>query len=113
MEDNAKLIETLIERATEYGKSSLELIKLKTLDKTSDVVSSFLPNIVVFLLIATFMLFLNIGIAFWLGEMLGKIYYGFFVLAAFYVFLAIVLHFFMNKWFKKKIADYIIKQMLK
>jgi fatty acid desaturase len=113
MEDNAKLIETLIERATEYGKSSLELIKLKTLNKTSDIVSSFLPNIVVFILIASFILFLNFGLAFWVGEMLGKIYYGFFVLAAFYVFLAIVLHFFMHTWFKKKIADYIIKQMLK
>ena len=37
MEDNAKLIESLLERAVEYGKTSLELVKLKALDKTSDV----------------------------------------------------------------------------
>ena len=74
MEDNAKLIESLLERAAEYGKTSFELVKLKALDKTSDVVSSFIPHSVVFVLIASFMLFLNLGLAFWLGEILGKTY---------------------------------------
>ena len=113
MEDNAKLFESLLEKATEYGKTSYELVKLKALDKTSDVVSSFIPHSVVFVLIASFMLFLNLGLAFWLGEILGKTVYGFFVVAAFYVITGIVLHFFMHKWLKKLICNYIIKQVLK
>jgi len=40
MEDSANLLETLLERVTEYGKTSIELVKLKTLDKTTDIVSS-------------------------------------------------------------------------
>ena len=112
MEDNTKLIQSLLERATEYGKTSFELIKLKTLDKSSDVVSSFIPHTVVFVIIASFMLFLNLGIAFWLGEILGKICYGFFLVAAFYGFIAIIIHFFMHKWLKKVISNYIIKQAL-
>ena len=72
MQDNAKLIETLFERTVEYGKTSFELVKLQALDKTSDVVSSFVPHSVVFVLIASFMLFFNVGLAFWLGELLGK-----------------------------------------
>ncbi len=113
MEDNAKLIESLLERAAEYGKASYELVKLKALDKTSDAVSSFIPHSVVFVLIAVFMLFLNLGLSFWLGEILGRTCFGFFVVAAFYGIIGIVFHFFIHKRFKKLVSDYIIKHVLK
>jgi hypothetical protein len=113
MEENTKLLESLLERATEYGKTSFELVKLKTIDKTTDVVSSMVPHFVVFVLIASFLLFLNLGIAFWLGEILGKIFYGFFVVAAFYVLAGVVIHFFMHKWIKKVVGNYFIKRLLK
>jgi fatty acid desaturase len=112
MEDNAKLIETLLEKTAEYGKASYELMKLKALDKTSDIVSSFIPHAVVFVIIAVFMLFLNLGLAFWLGDILGRTCFGFFVVAAFYGILGIILHFFMHKWLKKVICNYIIKNVL-
>lgn len=113
MEENARLIESLLEKATEYGKTSYELVKLKALDKTSEVVSSLIPHSVVIALIASFMLFLNLGLAFWLGEILGKNFYGFFVVAAFYVITWIVIHFFLHKWIKKLVRNYFIKQVLK
>ena len=113
MEDNVKLIEILLEKATDYGKTSLELAKLKALDKASEVVSSFIPYSVVFVLISSVILFFNLGLAFWLGEILGKVYYGFFVIAAFYAIVGLVIHLFMYKWFKNKVYDYIIKQVLK
>jgi len=113
MEDNTKLIESLLGKATEYGKTSLELLKLKSLDKTSDGISSFIPHSVVFILIGSFLLFLNFGLAFWLGEILGKLYYGFFIVAAFYAFIGFILHFFMHNWIKRTLYNYIIKQMFK
>ena len=113
MEDNPNLLDSLLERVTEYSKTSFELVKLKALDKTSDVVSSFIPHFVVFVLIASFMLFLNLGLALWLGEILGEIFYGFFVVAGFYILTGIVIHFFMHKWFKRLVADYLIKRILK
>lgn len=113
MEDNSKLIESLLERAVEYGRTSFELAKLKGLDKTSDAASSFIPHSVVFFLLASFAFFLNLGLAFWLGEILGKSYLGFFVVAAFYGIVGMVIHFFMHDWLKKRICNYIIKQVLK
>ncbi len=113
MEDNAKIIESLLERAAEYGKTSFELIKLKALDKTSDIVSSLIPHSVVFALIAVFMLFLNLGLAFWLGEILGRTFFGFLVVAGFYGITGIIIHFFMHKWLKKKVSDFIIKHVSK
>jgi hypothetical protein len=113
MEENTNLFESLFEKAADYGKTSYELAKLKTIDKTSDVVSTTVPHLFFMLLIVSFMLFLNIGIAFWLGEILDKVYYGFFVVAGFYCILGLVLRLFMHKWIKNKVQNYFIKQVLK
>ncbi len=113
LKDNVKLIEVLLENAAKYGKTSYELVKLKTLDKTSDVVSTLIPHSIVFVIIILFTLFFNLGVAFWLGEIFENLFYGFFVVAAFYGVTALVLHLFMHKWLKQKIYDYIIKQLFK
>jgi len=113
MEENANLLETLLERASEYGKTSIELARLKALDKTTEIVSSVIPLSVVILLVVTSLLFLNLGLAFWLGEILGKTYYGFFIVAVFYVLAGILIHFFLHKWIKRLVGDYFIKRVLK
>ena len=77
-EGHVEMIESLFEKAVDYGKTSLRLVKLKTLSKTSDVVSSLLSHLVVLLFALSFMLFLSLGLAIWIGEMLGKTFYGFF-----------------------------------
>jgi hypothetical protein len=113
MDENANLLELLVERATDYGKTSVELVKLKALDKTADLVSAIIPLSVFILLISTFLLFLNLGIAFWLGEILGKVFYGFFIVAAFYILTGLIIRVFLNKWIKRLVGDYFIKRILK
>ncbi|MBU0486349.1 MAG: phage holin family protein [Bacteroidetes bacterium] len=112
MENQVKLVETLVEKAAEYGKTSYELLKLKALDKTADVVSSLIPHSVVFVFLVSFMLFFNLGLAFWLGNILGELFWGFFVVAGFYIVLGAVLHFFLHDRIKKTIFNFIIKQVL-
>ena len=56
--------------------------------------------------------FLNIGIALLIGHWTGKYHYGFFIIAAFYLVVGIVLHLFLYKWIKKGINDLIITQLL-
>ncbi|HEY5468932.1 MAG TPA: phage holin family protein [Bacteroidales bacterium] len=113
MEDKAKPLESLLNSATEYGKTSYELFKLKALDKTSNVVSSVVPHSIVLIILSSFMLFLNLGIALWLGEILGKIFYGFLIIAGFYLIIGVIIYFFLYKWLKKLVCNYVIKQMLK
>jgi fatty acid desaturase len=113
MEEKINVIELLLERAADYTKTSYELVKLKTLSKSSDIFSSFIPNAVVIIFVASFLLFLNFGVAFWLGSIMGEIYYGFFAIAAFYVVIGIVVHFFLHKRIKRKIENYIIQKALK
>lgn len=111
MENNAELIESLLENTFKYGVAELELVKLKALNKTSDVVSGLVPHAVVFFILVLFLLFLNLGLAFWLGEIIGNNFYGFFVIAAFYALVGLVMHFFMHKWIKRKIGNFLVKQM--
>ena len=113
MEDNKNLIESLLERAVDYGKTSYDLVKLKAIDKASNVVSTLMPHLFALTLIATFMLFISLGTAFWLGEILGKMYYGFFLVAGFYVFVWAFSHFLLHKWLKKCVSDYFIKKVFK
>lgn len=113
MEDKGNLLESLLDSAKEYGITSLELFKLKALDKATDVVSSFVPFLVFTILIGLFCLFLSLGLAFWLGDLLGKTYYGFFIVAGFYILCGLILQFLMHDWFKKLIGDIFVKNMLK
>jgi hypothetical protein len=113
MEENSNMLESLLDKAEDYGRTSFELVKLKALDKASDTISSFVPHSLVFVLIASFILFLNLGLALWLGDILGKLFYGFFLVAAFYVLTGITVHLFMHKWIKRLTGDFFIKHMLK
>jgi len=113
MEQNTNLIDELIEKTVEYGKSSLELAKLKAIDKTSDTISSVFAHSVVVVILVAFMLFLSLGVAFWLGKIMGEIHFGFFLVALFYCITAILIYLLMFKWIKKQVGNTLIKQMLK
>ena len=113
MVEQENSIEKLIETATEYGISTYELLKLKAIDKIADVVSTILPHYIVLVLIGVFVLFLNLGISFWLGEIFGNIYYGFLVVAGFYGITGAIIHFFFHKRIKRNIANNIVKQLIK
>lgn len=90
MEDQENLIESLIEKGEQYGKTTIELLKLKTLDKSADVASTMISWAIVIIFTVLFFLILNIGVALWIGELLGKSYYGFFAVAGFYALLTII-----------------------
>lgn len=113
VEDIVDSIESLLESAADYGKTSYDLVKLKTIYKTSDVISSLIPHAIVFLILMSFLLFLSLGLASYLGDIFGNDLYGFLVVAAFYGIIGFVVHFFMHDRIKKKISDYIIKRVLK
>jgi hypothetical protein len=113
METPAVSVESLFERVEAYSKTTFELSKLKLLETAIMVVTVLLPRLSVILMGSLFALVLNIGIALYLGELLGKSYYGFFIVAAFYLVAGWILHVFLHKWIKKPLADLIINQALK
>ncbi len=112
METPANLIESLAEKVEAYGKTTFELSKLKALETTTVVLTSLVSRLGVILMFAIFALVLTLGIALWLGELLGESYYGFFIMAGFYLVAGTVMHFFLHKWIGKPLSDLIITQAL-
>ncbi len=112
MDEQTGLIESLIEKGEQYGKTTLELLKLKTLDKSADVASNLVSWLIVLIFAVLFFLILNIGVALWLGELLGKSYYGFFIVAGFYALLALIFGIFRKQLIKDPVNNSIIEQVL-
>ncbi len=111
MEATANLIEPLLERAEEYGKTSFELLKLRSLDKTADVTSTLFSRLLMVTAFLLFALMLNIALGFLLGDLLGKTYYGFLIVASFYGLVGIILYF-VHPTIKARVNDTIITQLL-
>jgi len=112
MENHPGSMEALAECAEQYGKTSIELYRLKAIDKSADVVSSLAAKLAVIVFFTLFFLILNIGIALWIGDLLGKTYFGFFIVAGFYAFVGVILYGFRNKWIKTPVRNSIITQAL-
>jgi len=112
MDEQSGSIESLIEKGEQYGKTTLELLKLKTIDKSADVASNLVSWLIVVIFAVLFFLILNIGVALWLGEMLGKSYYGFFVVSGFYALLALIFGIFRKQLIKEPLNNSIIEQVL-
>lgn len=113
MEDSSSSVETLIEKIEAYGKTTYELSKLKAFNRGIIIFTSFSTYSGVMLVAFLFVFILSVGTSLFLGELLGKISYGFFIVAGLYLILAILFHFYLHKWIKKPLANLIITKLLK
>ena len=112
METPVSVVESLFEQVETYSKKTFELSKFKSVETAANVATSLLTKMGVIVMISLFVIVLNIGIALLLGELLGKVYYGFFIVAAFYLFVGVVLHYFLHGWIKTPVSNFIIRQTL-
>ena len=112
MEKNTHPLKPLIDATESFAKSSVELYTLKTISKSSKIISTIISRGIVVVLIFVFLFTLNIGVALWLGDVLGKVYYGFFCVAGFYGLAGAVVYFFMNDYIKKRVSNSIISELL-
>lgn len=112
MEHQINSVEALFEKTTDYLETRIELVKLQAVHKVTDAVASFVSRLIIMVMILLMIVVLNTGIALWLGEMLGKIYYGFFCVAGFYLLLVIILAIGRKSWIKKSVSDRLVSKML-
>ncbi len=112
MENQNSSIEALWDKVRSYVETRIELVKLKAIDKSSSVISGLASMIIVVMSCFIFLGLFNIGLALLLGELLGKAYYGFFVLAGLYLIIGLVLYKSRDKILKTPIINSIVKSML-
>jgi hypothetical protein len=69
----------LFEKADDCTKSTIELFKLRAIDSSADFSSFLVAKLLLFSVISLFVIIFYIGVALWIGNLLGKYYYGFFI----------------------------------
>jgi hypothetical protein len=112
MENEPGTVGSLFEKAGDYLETRMDLLKLQAIGKTSDVASSLVSRIVIVLILFLAIFIVNIGLALWVGELVGKTYLGFFMVAAVYGLLALLIHLFRKSWIKYPITNVLIKKLI-
>ncbi|REH00841.1 hypothetical protein [Flavobacterium aquicola] len=113
MIDDTTPIATLFEKAENYSKTTLKLLKLNAVDKSAEIVSSLFSLLVVSMTVVLSIIIFSVGVALWLGKLLGDTFYGFFIIGGFYLLVAVLLRIFREQWLKYPVSNSIIKQMMK
>jgi hypothetical protein len=113
MTDNTTPIATLFERAEDYTKTSIKLLKLNAVDKSAEIVSSLFSLLVVSMTVVLSIIIISLGVALWLGKLLGETFYGFFIIGTFYLLVALIFRVFRESILKYPVSNSIIKQMMK
>jgi hypothetical protein len=113
MKDKALLIEMLIEKVESYAKTNFELYRLKAIAKGSSIFAEITSSIILAVIIVLSFILLSLGVALYLGEILGKTYYGFFALGGLYLVLSIIIAINRKEWLNAKLKNLFITQILK
>jgi len=111
MENTTSSVETLIEKIKNYIETSIDLLKLKAIDKSATLASVIIDYLIVFLMFGIFIILLNVGLALLIGELLGRAYYGFFIMAVLNAVAGFIL-LKNNKWIKTPLTNTMVKKLL-
>ncbi len=84
-------LQKIIDIAKKYIEVRVELLKLDIKEQSSEYLMKgiFLIGIVLFLLLI--LLFISLGLAFYINEITNSRYYGFFIMAIFYAIVVLLL----------------------
>ena len=106
-------IKTLIDKSKDYLETKIELARLKTIDKSADVLSAVVVIVSMIFIGSLVIILISIGISLFLGRILGAYHYGFFIMGGFYAIVLLVIYLQREKWIKTPISNELINKMLK
>lgn len=112
MENEINFLNPLFEKIEDFGNTSFQLYKLKAVDKVSKAYSSTIYSGILFFIFLFFFIFMNIGLALWIGKILEENYLGFLSIACIYALLISIV-FVVKKQIKHYLENKIIANCLK
>lgn len=111
--DNLKtILDTLIQRGEEYGKTAYDLIKLTLIEKSAEVLSALFSHLILLFAVFIFLIVLSLGASIALGYYLENLPLGFLIISGFYLIVCIVLAI-LHPVIKRSINDALIARQLK
>ncbi|MEO8413805.1 MAG: hypothetical protein ABI472_09105 [Ginsengibacter sp.] len=112
MENKPTNLEELFQKFKDYADVRMDLFKLKSINKISIFMSSIITMQILVILLVGVLLCITVGASLLIGEWVGKIYCGFFIVAGIYIIIGLVLYVNRGKWIKTPISNKLIKEMI-
>ncbi len=80
----------LTKNIKEYGYTQYEFIRLSVILRVSAIAADLVSNILVVCLFFLFLLFISLGLGFYISTLMGSYFYGFSIIAAFYLLVGLI-----------------------
>jgi hypothetical protein len=108
-----ELVEDLFEKAEVYARTTVELVKLKALEKAAESMSFLVTRVAVGILCTFFLLLISVGVALWIGSLMDHLYAGFFIVSGIYLCSALLVYIFRRSIIQKPIIKAFVSSFLK
>jgi hypothetical protein len=111
LQEEFRKAEELAIHIKEYIQTEIELIKLNFAEKLSKILSNFLAIIILIWVLLLSILFASISLAFFIGEKIGKMSVGFFIVSLIYLLIAMVSWYLRERFIRIPILNGILRQL--
>ena len=97
----------MIDTLKEYASKRIDLLKIQATEKSSISAGVIAYLVVLMIAFAFFIILFNFGLAFFVGKLLNNTSYGFFIVAAFYLVITLLV-----VTFKKRIVHSVANKVI-
>lgn len=109
-EENTFLTDHLLTKVENFSKTSIELMKLKAINKVADSSANIINYFVVIFILSLICISLNMGLSLFLNQIYKNNYSGFFMVAGIDL-LALILYYFFYPLLKSNFKNSIIEKL--
>jgi hypothetical protein len=113
MEDQQYNIDALLSDAGDYLETRTNLWKLKAVESLADVSGELVSGLGVVGIVAFVVMLFSIGFALLIGDLLGKSYYGFFIIGGAWIIFGLICFICRGRWLKEPFSNLLIRKILK
>lgn len=110
-QEESSRLSRLYDHAEQYVKTTIELYRLKAVKTGAGIFSSVATGFILGVAFSMMVLFASIGLAFYLGKVLGEWHHGFFAVCGIYFVFGLILYVLRKKYIRTKLNDYFVKEV--
>lgn len=112
MEGQKEIIKDIFEKVENLTSTSIELYKLKFIDKSSSILSRMFIGLAILITMLFFISFITIALAFLIGKWIGNYGLGFLIISSFYLILTVIIYVFRNSISERVIENKLLNIFL-
>jgi hypothetical protein len=113
MENTGTENQTILEHVKGYYTTKLEILKLRGVEKTADVLSALFSGMILFVLGFVFLLLLTLGLIIKLAQYFNSTFTGFLVVSGLYLLVMLMLLVFRKSLLRGPLMNYFAGRLLK